>query len=62
MGALVEWVLEEVQHYDLLKDLKSYLSDRDAPLALLLVLLRLGFSLDLWGALGPSFAPVLVWE
>ena len=25
------------------------------------VLLRLDIGLDLWGALGPSFAPVLVW-
>ena len=24
-------------------------------------LLRLDINLDLWGALGPSFAPVLVW-
>ena len=30
-------------------------------LALLLVLLRLSYGLDLWGALEPTFAPVLAW-
>ena len=46
-------------HYDLLKDLESYLSDHGALLALLLVLLGLSYCLDLWGALEPTFAPVL---
>ena len=58
MGAL-EWVLGEVQHKVCLQGPQPYLSGHGALLALLLVLLRLGFSLDLWGALGPSFAPVL---
>ena len=48
-------------HYDLLWDLEPYLSDCGAPLALLLVLLRLSYGLDLWGALEPTFAPVLAW-
>ena len=29
---------------------------------LLRLLLGLGFTLDLWGALEPNFAPVLAWE
>ena len=57
-----QWVGSgEGTHYDLLWDLEPYLSDRSAPLALLLVLLRLSYCLDLWGALEPTFAPVLAW-
>ena len=58
MGAL-EKGLGGVQHYNLLEDLKPYLSGRGALLALLRLLLRLGFTLDLWGAMEPTFAPVL---
>ena len=43
MGALVEWVL----------------GVRGALPVLLLLLLGLGFGLDLWGSSGTSFAPVL---
>ena len=43
MGALVEWVL----------------GVRGAIPVLLRLLLGLGFSLDLWGSSGTSFAPVL---
>ena len=57
-----QWVGSgEGTHYDLLWDLEPYLCDCRAPPALLLVLLRLSYCLDLWGALGPTFAPVLAW-
>ena len=59
--AALELILGEIQHYDLLEDLEPYLSDRGALLALLLVLLGLSYGLDLWGALEPTFAPVLAW-
>ena len=39
------------------KDLKSYLSDHGALLALLLVLLMLSYCWDLWGAFGADFSP-----
>ena len=42
MGALVEWVLGEAQHYDLLLDLQPYLGVRGALPVLLLLLLGLG--------------------
>ena len=42
MGALVEWVLGEVQHDDILLDLKPYLGVCSALPVLLLLLLRLG--------------------
>ena len=42
VGALVEWVLGEVQHDDILLDLEPYLSVRGALPVLLLLLL--GFS------------------
>ena len=46
-------------HKDPLLDPQLYLVVHDALLVLPRSLLRLDFSLDLWGALGPSFAPVL---
>ena len=61
MGAL-EWVLGEVQHKDPLLDLQPYLGVRGALPALLRSLLRLGCDLALWGAIEPTFAPILVWE
>ena len=61
--AVGQWVGSgEVTHYDLLWDLEPYLSDCRAPLGLLLVLLRLSYGLDLWGALEPTFALVLAWS
>ena len=42
VGALVEWVLGEAQHYDLLLDLQPYLGVRGALPVLLLLLLGLG--------------------
>ena len=42
VGALVEWVLGETQHYDLLLDLQPYLGVRGALPVLLLLLLGLG--------------------
>ena len=42
MGALVEWVLGEVQHDDILLELQAYLSVRGALPVLLLLLLGLG--------------------
>ena len=57
MGALVEWVLGEVQHDDILLDLQPYLGVRCALPVLLLLLLGLGFSLDLWGAFEADFCP-----
>ena len=42
MGALVEWVLGEVQHEDNLLDLEPYLGVRGALPVLLLLLLGLG--------------------
>ena len=42
MGALVEWVLGEVQHDDFPLDLKPYLGVCGALPVLLLLLLRLG--------------------
>ena len=43
MGALVEWVLGEAQHDDLLLDLRPYLGDHGVLPLLPLSLLRLGF-------------------
>ena len=57
MGALVEWVLGEVQQYYLLQDLQPYLGDHGVLPVLPLVLLGLGFSFDLWGAFGADFCP-----
>ena len=57
MGALVEWVLGEAQHDDLLLDLRPYLGDHGVLPVLPQVLLGLGFSLDLWGAIGADFCP-----
>ena len=57
MGALVERVLEEAQHYDLLLVLEPYLRGRDALPVLLRILLGLGLRLDLWGAIGADFSP-----
>ena len=57
MGALVEWVLGEVQHDDILLDFEPYLGVCGALPVLLLLLLGLGFSLDLWGAFGADFCP-----
>ena len=42
MGALVEWVLGEVQHDDILLELLTYLGVRGALPVLLLLLLGLG--------------------
>ena len=42
MGALVEWVLGEVQHDDILLDLQPYLDVHGALPVLLLLLLGLG--------------------
>ena len=42
VGALVEWVLGEVQHDDILLDLEPYLGVRSALPVLLLLLLGLG--------------------
>ena len=42
MGALVEWVLGEVQHGEILQDLEPYLGVRGALPVLLLLLLGLG--------------------
>ena len=61
MGAL-EWVLGKVQQYDLLQDLQPYGGVRGALPGLLPLLLRLGYTLDLWGALEPTCALVLAWE
>ena len=55
-------VLGEVQHDDVLEALKPYLSGRGALPGLLQLLLGLSYTLDLWGALEPTFAPVLAWE
>ena len=57
MGAHVERVLEEAQHYDLLLVLEPYLRGRDALSVLLRILLGLGLCLDLWGAIGAAFCP-----
>ena len=51
-----------VQHDDIPLDLEPYLGVRGALPALLRLLLGLSFGLDLWGALEPTFAPVLAWE
>ena len=56
VGALLEWVLGEVQYY-LLQDLQPYLGVHGALPVLLLSLLRLGLRLDLWGAIGAVFCP-----
>ena len=58
MGAL-EWVLGEVQQYDLLLDPQPYLGVHGALPVLPRSLLGLGFDLDLWGAMEPTFALVL---
>ena len=42
VGALVEWVLGEVKHDDILLDLEPYLGVRGALPVLLLLLLGLG--------------------
>ena len=55
-------VLGEVQHDDVLVDLEPYLVGRGALPGLLRLLLGLGYTLDLWGALEPTCAPVLAWE
>ena len=57
VGALVEWVLGEAQHYDLLLDLQPYLGVPGVLPVLPLLLLGLGFGLDLWGAFGADFCP-----
>ena len=57
MGALVEWVLGEAQHYDLLLDLQPYLGVPGVLPVLPLLLLGLGFGLDLWGSSGDVFCP-----
>ena len=57
MGALVEWVLGEVQQYDLLLDPQPYLCVCGALPVLPRSLLGLGFDLDLWGAIGANFSP-----
>ena len=57
VGALVEWVLGEVQHDDILLDLQPYLGVPSVLPVLPLVLLGLGFGLDLWGAFGADFCP-----
>ena len=57
MGALVEWVLGEAQHDDLLLDLRPYLGDHGVLPVLPLSLLGLGFGLDLWGAIEADFCP-----
>ena len=44
-------------HQYLLWDPQPYLVDRGALPVLLLVLLGLGFYLDLWGAIGADFSP-----
>ena len=61
MGAL-EWVLGEVQHKVLLLDPQPYLGVHGALPVLLRSLLGLSCGLDLWGAIEPTFAPVLAWE
>ena len=45
-----------------LPDLEPYLVGRGALPGLLRLLLGLSYTLDLWGALEPTFAPVLAWE
>ena len=57
VGALVEWVLGVVQHDDILRDLEAYLGVRGSLPVLLRLLLRLDFSLDLWGAFGADLCP-----
>ena len=59
MGALVEWVLGEAQHYDLLMDLQPYLGVPGVLPVLPLVLLGLGFARTFGVHLEPTFAPVL---
>ena len=50
-------VLGEVQHDDVLVDLEPYLVGRGALPGLLRLLLGLGYTLDLWGAIGADFRP-----
>ena len=57
VGALVESVLGEVQHDDILLDFEPYLGVRGALPVLPLLLLGLSFGLDLWGAFGADFCP-----
>ena len=57
VGALVEWVLGEVQHDNILLDLEPYLGVRGALPVLLLLLLGHSFGLDLWGAFEADFYP-----
>ena len=49
VGALVEWVLGEVQHDDILLELQPYLGVRSALPVLLLLLLRLGHHRQRYG-------------
>ena len=55
-------VLGEVQHDNVLVYLEPYLVGRGALPGLLRLLLGLGYTSDLWGALEPTCAPVLAWE
>ena len=57
MGALVERVLGEAQHDNLLLDLHPYLGVHGVLPVLPLLLLGLGFGLDLWGSSGDVFCP-----
>ena len=60
MGALVEWVLGEVQHDHILLELRPYLGVRSALPVLPLSLLGLGLAWTFGVHLKPTFAPVLV--
>ena len=57
VGALVEWVLGEAKHDDILLDLQPYLGVPGVLPVLPLLLPGLGFGLDLWGAFGADFCP-----
>ena len=57
MGALIDWVLGKTEHNDLLLDPQPYLGVRGALPVLPLLLLGLGFGLDLWGSSGDVFCP-----
>ena len=57
VGALLEWVLGEVQQYDLLLDPQPYLCVRGALPVLPQSLLGLSLHLDLWDAFGADFSP-----
>ena len=59
VGALVEWVLGEVQHDKILSDLQPYLGVRGALPVLLQLLLGLGLAWTFGVYLEPTFAPVL---